>query len=109
MVIIGIVIGIFIPFTDTIVRTLVKLAIFPFVIGIGYEFIHFAGKRDNFIIRALSAPGIWVQRLTTKKPDDSQLEVAIKSLKLALPEIYGEAVEETSGETTQSGEQHDPA
>ena len=58
--------------------------------GIGYEFIRFAGKHDNFIIRALSAPGLWIQRLTTKEPTDDQIEVAIISLKAALPDIYPE-------------------
>jgi uncharacterized protein YqhQ len=48
----------------------------------------FAGKHDNFFIRMLSAPGMWMQRLTTREPDASMLEVAIISLKTALPEEF---------------------
>lgn len=70
-------------------RTLIGIVFLPFIVGIGYEFIKFAGKHDNnLIVRILSAPGLWVQRLTTKAPDDSMLEVAIASLKASLPEIY---------------------
>ena len=56
--------------------------------GIGFEFLMYAGKHDNWLIRALSAPGLWMQRITTKEPDDSQIEVAIKSLKLAMPDEF---------------------
>ena len=72
-----------------IYRTLIGLVFLPFIVGIGYEFIMFAGKHDdNVIVKILSAPGLWVQRITTKQPDDSMLEVAIASLKAALPDIY---------------------
>ncbi|MBR7160777.1 MAG: DUF1385 domain-containing protein, partial [Clostridia bacterium] len=54
----------------------------------GFEFLMFAGKHDNFLVRLLSAPGLWMQRITTKEPDDSQIEVAIKSLKLSMPEVF---------------------
>lgn len=60
----------------------------PLVVGIGYEFIRYAGKHDNLFVRICSAPGLWIQRLTTKEPDTSEIEVAIASLKAALPEIY---------------------
>ena len=62
----------------------------PLIVGIGYEFIKFAGTHDNAFVRILSAPGLWVQRLTTKEPDLRQIEVAIASLKAALPDIYPE-------------------
>ena len=93
MMIIGIVISMFIPdftslgFDKTAafwLRLGVKLSIFPFIIGIGYEFIRFAGKHDSIIVKIVSAPGLWVQILTTKKPDDKQLEVAIVSLRVAM-------------------------
>ena len=58
------------------------------VVGIGFEFIKFAGTHNNIFVKAVSAPGLWIQRLTTKEPDLSQIEVAICSLKAALPEIY---------------------
>ena len=86
MMIIGVIISSIIPATLGFwQRLLVKLMIFPFVIGIGFEFIKYAGKHSSHIIvRIISAPGLWIQRLTTKKPDDQQLEVAIVSLRLAL-------------------------
>ena len=67
-----------------IALTGIRLLILPFVMGLGYEFIMFAGKHDNVITRALSAPGLWVQRLTTKEPTEDMLEVAIISIKCAL-------------------------
>ena len=71
-------------------RFLIKLAILPVLVGLSYEFIRFAGKHPSAITRALSAPGLWVQRITTKEPDDSMLEVAITSLKCALRDDYPE-------------------
>lgn len=56
----------------------------PIMIGLGYELIKIAGRFDNIFTKIISAPGMWVQRITTKKPDDSMLEVAICSLKAVL-------------------------
>ena len=53
----------------------------PVVAGISYELIRLAGKHDNFFVNLLSAPGFLFQKITTKEPDDSMLEVAIRSLK----------------------------
>lgn len=88
MILIGIVIGFFIPFQNPLLRTVCKLLLLPLTVGIGFEFLMYAGKHDNFLIRILSAPGLWMQRITTKEPDDAQLEVAIKSLKLAMPAVF---------------------
>jgi len=85
MMIIGVIISAIIPSSFGFwLRLTVKFAIFPFVIGIGYEFIRFAGKHDSVFVRIVSAPGLWIQRLTTKKPDDLQLAVAVASLRVAL-------------------------
>ena len=62
--------------------------------GTGYEFLMYAGKHDNLFIRILSAPGLLMQRLTTREPDDSQIEVAINSIKLAMPEEFPRETEE---------------
>jgi uncharacterized protein YqhQ len=59
-------------------------------VGIGFEFLMYAGKHDNFLVRALSAPGILMQKITTREPSDDQIEVAIKSLKLAMPAEFPE-------------------
>jgi uncharacterized protein YqhQ len=86
MIIISILVGFLIPTNiHTALRALFKFLLLPLTMGIGYEFLMFAGKHDNWLVRALSAPGLLMQRITTKEPDDGQIEVAIKSLKLAMP------------------------
>jgi len=82
----GIIVGFFIPFTNPFLRTGIKILCIPIVVGIGYEFIKYAGKHDNVCTRILSAPGKWVQRITTKEPDDDMIEIAIEALKLVIPE-----------------------
>lgn len=62
----------------------IKLLILPLVMGIGYEFIKYAGKHDNILVKVLSAPGLWMQRLTTKEPDDSMIEVALEAFKAVI-------------------------
>ena len=64
---------------------LTKLAMVPVIVGIGFEFLMIAGKHPNPVTKALSAPGLWMQRITTKEPDESQLEVALAALKCAMP------------------------
>lgn len=63
---------------------LVKLLVLPFVMGLGYEFIKYAAKHDNIFVSILAAPGLWMQRITTKEPTDDIIEVGIASLKVAL-------------------------
>ena len=66
-------------------RVLLKLALLPVVVGLAYEVIRFAGRHDNPFTRAISAPGLWLQRLTTFEPDESQLEVAIAAMQPCIP------------------------
>ncbi len=68
----------------------ISLLTLPLTMGIGYEVLMLAGKHDNFLTRAISAPGLWVQRITTKEPTEDMLEVAITSLKCALANEYPE-------------------
>ena len=96
---------------DRLALIAVRLLILPLLVGIGYEFIMFAGKHDNFITRALSAPGLWMQRITTKEPTEKMLEVAIVSIKCALRDEYPEFKEfyenrgwEKKSEPTEDGE-----
>lgn len=63
---------------------IVKLLILPLVMGFGYEFIKYAGKHDNLFVKILSAPGLWMQRLTTKEPDDSMIEVALAAFRTVI-------------------------
>lgn len=90
MMIIGIIISSFISWDNVLIRTLIKILTLPLVVGIGYEFLMYAGKHDNVVIRILSAPGLWLQNITTREPDASQIEVAIVALKSALPDEFPE-------------------
>ena len=75
---------------EAIVRVVLKLLLLPIVVGISYEFNRLVGRHDNWLTRALSAPGMWLQYLTTNEPDDSMLVVGIEALTLVLPEKEGE-------------------
>lgn len=70
----------------TAVWVLIKLLLLPVICGVGYELIRVCGRHNNLITRIISAPGMWLQRLTTKEPDDSMIEVAIASLNAVIPE-----------------------
>ncbi len=79
------------PWGNVWLRALLKLLTLPVTMGISYEIIQYCGRHDNLLCRILSAPGLWVQRLTTFEPDESQLEVAIAALKAVMPDEPGEA------------------
>lgn len=63
-----------------------KILLIPMVCGLGYEVLKACGKYDNIFTKIISAPGLWMQRITTKNPDDEMIEVAIKSIKEVIPE-----------------------
>jgi len=69
-------------------RSLLKFALLPITVGIGYEFIRYAGRHVNVIIRMLAKPGLWMQNLTTREPEDDIIEVGITALKCALPDEF---------------------
>ncbi|MDD6602967.1 MAG: DUF1385 domain-containing protein [Eubacteriales bacterium] len=69
---------------NRIIWMLIKLPLVPLIMGIGYEFIKYAGKHDNALVKILSAPGLWMQRITTKEPDDDIIEVGIASIKAVI-------------------------
>lgn len=62
----------------------IKILLLPLVMGLGYEFIKFAGCHDNIFVKIVSAPGLWMQRITTNEPTDDIIEVGIAALKAAL-------------------------
>ncbi len=64
----------------------IKILTLPIVCGLGYELIKICGKHDNFVTRIIAAPGLWIQRLTTKEPDDSMIEIAVAAVKEVIPE-----------------------
>jgi len=97
MILLGIIAGLFIkiiiPGLDMWAYSLIRLSILPLVVGIGYEIIMLAGKHVNPVTKAISAPGLWVQRITTKEPTLDMLEVAIVSIKCALRDDFPEFME----------------
>lgn len=86
MLILGIVIGLCIRIETVWLRTLIRLCCLPIVMGLGYEIIRFCGKHDNTLTRILSAPGMWMQHITTFEPSDDQIECAIAAMKAVIPE-----------------------
>ena len=64
----------------------IKILLIPVICGLGYELIRLCGRHDNVLTRIIAAPGLWIQRLTTKEPDDSMIEVAIAAMKDVIPD-----------------------
>ncbi len=93
MLIVGIIIGLFIPFTDVLLRSCTKILLLPVTVGIGYELIKICGKHDNAVTRIIAAPGVWMQHLTTKEPKDDMIEVAIAAMKDVIPENGEDIIE----------------
>lgn len=80
VVLVSIVLFFFIRVDSRVVRLMLRILLIPVVAGISYEIISLAGRTDNILVRILSAPGIGVQHLTTKEPDDEMIEVGIASV-----------------------------
>ena len=100
VMLISIVLFFFIRIDSYAWRIAIRILLIPVISGIAYEIIRLAGKTDFFLIRMISAPGLWLQRLTTKEPDDDMIEVAIKSVEAVfdwkefLKDSFGIDVEE---------------
>lgn len=80
VMLVSIIFFIFIRVENTLLRFAVRLLLIPVIAGVSYEFIRFAGKSNNIIVNLLSRPGMWLQALTTREPDESMIEVAIASV-----------------------------
>ena len=74
------------PELPTVIRTLIKIVLLPLTMGLGYEFIKFAGKHDNIVTKILSAPGLWMQRITVLEPTDEMIECAIAAVNEVIPD-----------------------
>lgn len=91
----------FIRVENPVYRVLIRIALIPVIAGISYEIIRLAGKSNNILVRIISAPGMWLQRLTTREPDESMVEVAIAAVeavfdwKAYLLETFGYEVDES--------------
>ena len=65
---------------SAILKVVLRLLLIPVIAGVSYEFIRLAGRSDNCFVNVLSKPGLWLQKITTREPDDDMIEVAIKSV-----------------------------
>ena len=80
VMVISIIFFIFIRVENTLLRFVIRLLLIPVIAGVSYEFIRLAGRSNNPIVNILSRPGMWLQALTTREPDDSMIEVAMASV-----------------------------
>lgn len=85
VLLLSLIVGIFLPRTNMWLRFGVQMLCLIPEASVAYELIKIAGKYDNIITRIISAPGLWLQRITTKEPTDKQIECAIAALKPCLP------------------------
>lgn len=95
VVFVSIILFFFIRVDNTAYKVLLRIALIPVIAGISYEILRLAGRTDNIFIRIISAPGMLLQRLTTKEPDKSMVEVAIKSVEAVFD--WKAYIEETFG------------
>ena len=86
VILIGIVLYAVLPWESTALRVVYKLLLLPVLVGVSYEVIKWAGRSNSWLARAVSRPGLWLQRMTTFEPDDSMIEVAIAAVTPVLPE-----------------------
>ena len=89
VVVISILVFSFISWENAFMRIFLRLSLLPVVVGIAYEIIKFTGRHDNAFTRLISAPGLWLQRITTGEPDDQQIEVAVASMQPVIPQEKG--------------------
>lgn len=102
VIVISIILFLFIRVDSPALRVAVRIAFVPVIAGISYEFIRLAGRSDNIIINIISKPGMWLQNLTTREPDDEMIEVAIASVEAVFDwKTYID--EETEHETVTQG------
>lgn len=80
VMLISIIFFMFIEVDSAILKLVIRLLLIPVIAGVSYEFIRLAGRFDNWFVNFLSVPGLWMQKLTTKEPDDDMIEVAIASV-----------------------------
>jgi uncharacterized protein YqhQ len=80
VILISLIFFMILPISNLALKVLSRIVLVPFIAGISYEFIRFAGKNDTKLVQLISKPGIWMQGLTTKEPDEKMIEVAIASV-----------------------------
>ena len=80
VMLVSVIFFIFIRVESPVLRLAVRILLIPVIAGVSYEIIRLAGKSNHILIRIISAPGMWLQRLTTREPDEDMVEVAIKAV-----------------------------
>ena len=86
VLLISILVSSFISWSSPLMRMALKLLTLPVVIGVAYELIKLAGRHNNVLTRIISAPGLWLQRITTNEPDDAMIQVAIAAMTPVIPD-----------------------
>lgn len=100
VIFVSVILFFFIRVDNTVYKVLLRIALIPVIAGISYEIIRLAGRSENIFVNIISAPGMLLQRLTTKEPDESMIEVAIKAVeavfdwKAYIKETFGYEVED---------------
>jgi len=89
VVVVSILVNSVVRLDNSFARMGAHLLLLPIVVGISYEINRWCGRHDNWLSAALSAPGKWLQNITTYEPDDSMIEVAIRAMELVIPEEKG--------------------
>ena len=113
VMLVSIVLFFFIQVDNVAEKVIFRILLMPVVAGISYEIIRLAGRTDNIFIKILSAPGMWIQRMTTKEPDESMAEVAIASVEAVfdwtkyLQDTFGYEVDESWMKDEASAEPED--
>jgi uncharacterized protein YqhQ len=95
VVLVSVVVFFFIRVDNMALKLLIRLLLVPVIAGISYEIIRLAGRSNNIIVRIISIPGLWLQRLTTKEPDEDMVKVAIASVEAVFD--WKEYLEQTFG------------
>ncbi|NLL77567.1 MAG: DUF1385 domain-containing protein [Clostridiales bacterium] len=101
VIFVSIIVFFFIRVDSPLLRVVLRVLLIPVIAGISYELIRLAGRSDNIFVKILSLPGMWLQRLTTKEPDEAMIEVAIASVeaifdwKAYLKETFGYEVDDS--------------
>ncbi len=89
VVLVSILVNAFVHVSNTLARFGCHLLLLPLVVGISYEINRWCGAHDNILSAVLSAPGKWLQRITTAEPDDGMIECAIRAMELVIPDEKG--------------------
>lgn len=111
VVLVSVIVFFFIRVDNMALKLILRIALVPVIAGISYEIIRLAGRSDNVLVRIISAPGMWMQKLTTKEPDEDMIEVAIASVeavfdwKTYLKDTFGYEVDDSWLQDTTTAEE----